>query len=176
MKRKKLYIIKMLILCVMLSACGTAGAEASESSDAEESADAATLTLSDGTEISLTKTDSYAIAGTYVCASDGSIWTFGGDDLAVAYYDEEDGSLSSDVCELTFYMTQANDDGESYLCLDVYNKLSEVSTYWYITNLVDDDENVIGLLLQQPGDETEVYVQLWTDEYYAALSESGDAK
>ena len=170
--------------CISLAACGSDTTATTESSDASteasaeatESADA-TMTDAEGNEIALTESDDYAIAGTYICSADGSVWAFGGEQqsLGVAYLNEEDGDLGCYICGLTFYTTEEDEDGNIYLVLQVENETSGDQSYWYVTNLIDDDEEVIGLRLAKPDDE-DTYVTLYTEEYYEENAESGDAE
>lgn len=192
MKRKMIKLLA-LGLCVSfglaMAACGDAatdeGADTSvydepETEDASESDDTAdtsgedaddseeemVLELEDGSQITLTALDSDTIGvyGYYTCAADGSEWAFGGNNLAVAYPDEEDG-MNVYVCSLDFYQTEPDEEGTYYLCAVLNNTLDDVSTCWYVMNAVDDDGNTVGLLLQDPGNS----------EQYIALNIKGDS-
>ena len=174
MKQK---IVKPLVLglCLsfglMLMSCGTDTSEngsdvesesaSSEDESAEADADVKILTLEDGTEITLTpvEDDSMGIYGYFTCENDGSMWAFGGDNLAVAYTDEDDGSLETYVCSMEFYQGPEDEDGSFYYCVILENTLANTSTYWYVMNVLDEDSNTVGLMLQDPGDE-EYYIGL----------------
>lgn len=187
MKRKCLVgWFAMIACCFSLMACGAAqstdtasgdSVSADSSSESGDSTDdTATLTDAQGNEIALTETEDYGIGGTYVCAADSSVWSFGGDHLAVAYNDE-DGNLGSYICELTFYQTEADENGDVHLCVVIYNQNTDETSYWYVTNIVDDDKTNIGLQLQMPGD-SDNYVQLLTQDYMDSQStntESSDS-
>ncbi len=173
----KRFVAWMLLgaLCLSLVACGTSSDTSTESADAQttESGDSTTLTTASGDQIQVTATEDYAIGGTYVCAADYSVWSFGGDILGVGYADE-DGNLGSYVCQLAFYLTEEDADGNIYLVVEINNAQTEDTTYWYVTNIVNDDGDVIELKLTQPGDE-DTFVILYTDDYYESLTSSGDA-
>ena len=175
MKKK---MIKPLILGVcltfgmMLASCGTdetrnnsgsvneAEKESGEEESSGDAADTQILTLEDGTEITLTpvEDDSVGIYGYYTCENVGSMWAFGGDSLGVGYLDEED-SLGSYVCSMTFYQGPEDEEGNYHFCVILENPLANTSSCWYVMNVLDDDGNTVGLVLQDPGDE-ENYVGL----------------
>lgn len=189
MKRK---MIKPLVLGVcfsfglMLMSCGTdasgttsdAGSGSSEEESGETAADTEILTLEDGTEITLTpvEDDSMGIYGYYTCENDGSMWAFGGNNLAVGYTDEEDGSLGTYVCSMTFYQGPEDEDGNFHYCVILENPLADTSTCWYVMNVLDDDGNTVGLMLQDPGDE-DYYIGLTlVDDQAADTLDEGTAE
>ena len=171
MKQKfvKLLALGMcLTFGMMLMSCGTDASsgssesvsEADSESGGEErgdgnAADTEILTLEDGTEITLTpaEDDSMGIYGYYTCENDGSMWAFGGDNLAVGYTSEEDGSLGTYVCSMAFYQGPEDDEGNYRYCVILENPLADTRTCWYVMNVLDDDGNTVGLMLQDPGDE-----------------------
>ena len=112
----------------------------------------------------------YAITGTYICAADDSVWAFGGDILAVAFNDEE-AALDCYVCKLGFYQTVAENDEDSQLCVVIYNATGEEISYWYLSNLVDEEGTYIGLYLSLPGDDSS-FIQLIEESVYDEVVES----
>ncbi len=171
-------LIFMVSMTFSLAACGGGDSDtgaAKESSDAAESSDAGDepITLKDasGDLIEVEKSDDYGIGGTYVCAADRSVWSFGGDILGVGYI--EDDELGSYVCNLEFYTTKADDDGNSYLVVSIENMQTGDTSVWYVTNLVDDDDEVIAINLTQPGDE-DTYIRLYTDDYWEKIKDEAD--
>ena len=176
MKQKCIRLLA-LGLCLsfgpVLMSCGTedAGKDSGSVSEAENESgkdesekseeETKILTLEDGTEITLTPTEdaSVGIYGYYTCENDGSVWAFGGDNLAVGYTDEEDGGVGTYVCSMEFYQGPEDEDGNYHFCVILDNPLANTSSCWYVMNVLDDDGNTVGLVLQDPGDE-ENYIGL----------------
>lgn len=177
--KKKLFrwlaLCLSMALCLMTVSCGTntgdkkdssvsesAGKESEDTAD-ETDQDTEVLTLDNGTEITLTSldSDSVGIYGYYTCDNDGSKWVFGGNNLAVAYTDEN-GALNAYVCSIDFYQTEAEEDGDYYLCALMKNVLEGTTTVWYVMNILDDNGNSTGMVLRDPGNEEE-YIYLTLD-------------
>lgn len=138
--------------------------DAETSAESEESeADWQVLALEDGTEISVLELaeGTSAIYGYYTCENDGSAWAFGGDTVGVAYLDESD-DLNVYVYSIDFYQTEEDEDGRYYLCVLLNNVQEGTSTCWYVMNVLDDDGNTTGMVLQNPGNEEE-YIYLTID-------------
>jgi len=136
---------------------------AAESDDTEEAWQ--TLTLEDGTTISVRELEegATAIYGYYTCENDGSVWAFGGDTIGMAYADENN-DLNVYVYSIDFYQTVADEDGMYYLCVLLNNEQEGTSTCWYVMNVLDDEGNTTGMVLQNPGNEDEyIYLTLDSD-------------
>ena len=135
--------------------------EDSEEEETEE-VEQVVMTLTDGTEIELTELEEgyVSIYGEYYCQNDGSYWVFADTILSVSYIDDESAAKGY-ICELTFYSTEEDEDGNVYLTAVCTNPLTETSTCWYVTNLYDENaEEVIGIAFVNPSD---------TDEYIALV-------
>lgn len=174
MKNRKLRTILLaaLIFCLtasLLLGCGSASGDVSSSSDDTsgtsdtdtDESETIQMVLDDETTVDLIEleTGEGSIYGEYYCSSDDSVWSFGGDILGIAF-DEDDGTQRCYICYLTFYQTaEPEDDGTYQLCLGITNILEGVTSYWYAGNIVDDDENVIGVALIDPSD-TSSYISL----------------
>lgn len=122
--------------------------------------DLETLTDANGDEITLTSTDDYVIAGNYICYADNSAWAFYDSVLAVGYEDE-DGTPVSSVCEVGFYIGSEDADGDQHIVLAIHNLLADTTTLWYVYNMIDEDENVLGIELVTPGAD-DIYIVLYT--------------
>lgn len=190
MKRVLKRVIMMFgcaALAVALAACGDSGNTSEEvssdtaSGDSAASGDAVSITDASGDVIELTQVDNYMVSGTYVCAGDGSVWVFDGNHsmLAVAYNDESNGGkLGCYMCVVGFYATDEDENGEAHLVLVIQNESTGDVTFWYTTNLVSSDEDVLGIRLERPADPDTV-LTLYSQSYYNELLEemeaSGDA-
>ncbi|MCR4842205.1 MAG: hypothetical protein K5840_02960 [Eubacterium sp.] len=181
MKTKKIIFASMLAAAMMfgLAACGST--ESSDtSSDASSDAETVTMTDASGNAVEITSTEEFGISGNYVCGSDGSKWVFDSDTsvLAVAYEDESTGEVGCYLCNLKMYATAADEDGNQRLVVLINNLSTGDSSYWYVTNLVNEDEDgeqeIIGIELVKPGDE-ETILYLLTEEYYATVQEAQDS-
>lgn len=122
--------------------------------------DLETLTDANGYEITLTSTDDYVIAGNYICYADNSAWAFYDSVLAVGYEDE-DGTPVSSVCEVGFYIGSEDEDGDQHIVMAIHNLLADTTTLWYVYNMIDEDENVLGIELVTPGAD-DIYIVLYT--------------
>ena len=164
-----------LVFCfagTCLFGCGSSDSDADSSDEEEEEADEddgddedeteiVEMTLEDGSTVDLIELEEGdgTIYGEYICESDDSVWAFGGDTLAVAYEDD-DGEMRAYICSLTFYQTaEADEDGNYDLCINLTNILENTSSCWYAANLVDEDENTVGVALIDPSDE-DSYISL----------------
>lgn len=186
-----------LSLGLLLASCGSdtgagedSGSSAESSAEAEDSAEDTetsaeseetedswqVLTLEDGTEISVRELDegATAIYGYYTCENDGSAWAFGGDTLGVAYVDEN-SDLSVYVYSIDFYQTEADDDGMYYLCVLLNNAQEGTSTCWYVMNVLDDDSNTTGMVLQNPSDSEE-YIYLTLDSAETTTDDTAESE
>lgn len=168
--KKRMFLMLMLCGCIGFAACGSpagsgsgtsekvsesvSGTESETDSDSQEEqttlADVKTLTDANGDTIELERTDEYQISGAYQCSGDGSAWTFYGDMLSIAY--KEDDVLGSYLCEIGFFEASADADGDSHLCVGVHNLITGESSFWYVMNVQDEEENTTGLELMLPGD------------------------
>ena len=136
-----------------------------EEEEEEEEAEQVVMTLNDGTEIVLTELEEgyVTIYGEYYCQNDGSYWVFADTILSVSYIDD-DSAAKGYICELTFYSTEEDEDGNVYLTAVCTNPLTETSTCWYVTNLYDEEgEEVIGIAFVNPSDLDE-YIALVLQE------------
>lgn len=162
-----------------LYACGSTDSDSSSKETTEsESGDTTSVTDASGDAVALTKESNYMLAGNYVCGADGSVWVFDGDEgvLSVAYLDT-DGELGCYMCTTSFYRTDEDEDGEAHLVLAIINKSVGTVTYWYTTNLVNTDEDILGIQLESVT-EADTTLTLYTQSYYEELkeaAESGDA-
>ena len=169
-KNLKKFLAIGVLFCLLgtfLFGCGSSSESSSSSDDAQEDdddsddAETVTMTLSDGSTVDLIALDEGdgSIYGEYLCESDGSVWAFGGDTLAVAYVDD-DGDQRAYICQLDFYQTaEADEDGNYELCINLTNILESTSSAWYAANLADEDGNIVGVALIDPSDE-DSYISL----------------
>ena len=157
--------------------------EDSEDTDSEEEeteeVEQVVMTLTDGTEIELTELEEgyVSIYGEYYCQNDGSYWVFADTILSVSYIDD-DSAAKGYICELTFYSTEEDEDGNVYLTAVCTNPLTETSTCWYVTNLYDENaEEVIGIAFVNPSDMDEyIALVLQEDEDEEEDSEDTDSE
>lgn len=172
--------VTFCLMAAFIYGCGSSsgGTETeSESETGTTSAEKETvqMTIGDDETISLIELDEGdgTIYGKYLCESDGSVWAFGGDILAVAF-DDENGDESAYICNLEFYQTvEADEEGNYSLCVNIINVLENSSSCWYAGNIVDDDENVVGVVLINPSNEDEtITLRAIEDEEEESESES----
>lgn len=170
-KRTLVFTLMLAFCTAFLFGCGSSeNSSGSSSADAEDEdsddddsteAETVYMQLDDDSTVALIELESGdgSIYGEYYCESDGSVWTFGGDILGISFTDD-DGEMRGYICYLTFYQTaEAEDDGTYQLCLGITNILEGVTSYWYAGNLVDEDENILGVALIDPSD-SDSYISL----------------
>lgn len=173
LKKLKTVLLFCLVICfgtAFLFGCGSSDTEEDSDSSAEAEDDDSdddsdttyvTMTLDDDSTVDLIELESGdgSIYGEYYCSADDSVWSFGGDILGIAYVDEDDTQRCY-ICTLTFYQTaEADEDGTYQLCVGITNILEDVTSYWYAGNIIDEDENILGVALIDPNDE-DSYVSL----------------
>lgn len=184
-KLKKLLALAVafcLVASFIYGCGGTGGGTEAESeteteADTTEAAEKETveMTIGDDETIALIALDEGdgSIYGKYLCESDGSVWAFGGNILAVAF-DDENGEESAYICNLEFYQTAEPDEEGNYsLCVNIINVLENTSSCWYAGNIVDDEENIVGVMLINPSNEEEtITLRAVEDESDTEESES----
>ena len=122
--------------------------------------DLESLTDANGDEIALTSTEEYEISGNYSCNADNSAWAFCDGVLAVGYEDD-DGTPYASVCEYAFYIASEDANGDQHVVIAIHNLLYDTTTLWYVMNMIDEDENALGVELVTPGDD-DIYIVLYT--------------